>query len=227
MRRNIPKHIAITMDGNRRWARQNKLPEIWGHRRGIEALIEIVEAAVTLGVSYITVYTLSSENFQNRSKEEIGELLKLIGEGLSKHLPRLKKYGVRLEFIGDVSRFPKATQILLAKAKADLSGGRNGLLTIALNYGGRQEIVRAATRLREKKLAFTEKNFTEELFTSGMPDPDILIRTGGARRLSNFLLWQLSYTELYFTDTLWPDFSRKELQKSIKFFQSAKKNHGA
>ena len=226
MKRNIPNHIAIIMDGNRRWARKNKLSEIWGHRQGIEALIEIVEEAVIMKVSFITVYTLSSENFQNRSKTGIGDLLKLIGEGFSKHLPRLKKYGVKLEFIGDIKKLPKSTRILIGKAKMDLSEGKNCLLTIALNYGGRQEIVQAADRLRKKGLPITEGKFSKELSGASSPDPDILIRTGGAKRLSNFLLWQLSYTELYFTDTLWPDFTRRDLHKAMKFLKSSKKNYG-
>ena len=222
-----PNHIAIIMDGNRRWARKNKLSEIWGHRQGTEALIEIVEEAVNLKVGFITVHTLSSENFRNRSKTEIQDLFKLIGEGFSKHLPRLKKHGVRLEFIGNLKELPKSTQVLVSKAKRDLSGGKRCLLTIALNYGGRQEIVRVADRLREKGALITEWKFSRELFTAGSPDPDILIRTGGAKRLSNFLLWQLSYTELYFTDTLWPDFDRKELRKAVKFLQTSKRNFGA
>lgn len=221
-----PKHIAIIMDGNRRWAKLRGAPEIESHRQGVESIIKTVEAAGSLGIKYLTVYALSSENYQSRSKEEIKGLLQLLKEGFSKHLPRLKKNGVKLDFIGEVSKLPKSTQILIDKAKRELSDGKKGVLIIALNYGGRAEIVHAAKKLKEKRLAFSEKNFSGELFTSSIPDPDLLIRTGGQRRISNFLLWQLSYTELYFTDTLWPDFGRKELRKALDEFNLRKRNFG-
>src|SRR3989344_585973 len=200
MQGKLPKHVAIIMDGNRRWAKEQKLPAIEGHRKGVESLVKTVELAGELGIKYLTVYALSSENFQSRSKEELSGLLQLLKEGFSKYLPRLKKNG--------------------------LSPGKKGVLVVALNYSSRTEILQAAKKLKEKSLEYSEKNFTAGLYTSSTPDPGLLIRTGGQKRLSNFLLWQLSYSELYFTDTLWPDFDKKDFYKAISYFQSAKRNFG-
>src|SRR3989344_1719719 len=226
MQGKLPKHVAIIMDGNRRWAKEQKLPAIEGHRKGVESLVKTVELAGELGIKYLTVYALSSENFQSRSKEELSGLLQLLKEGFSKYLPRLKKNGVRLNFIGEVNKLPRSTQILIGRAKKELSPGKKGVLVVALNYSSRTEILQAAKKLKEKSLEYSEKNFTAGLYTSSTPDPGLLIRTGGQKRLSNFLLWQLSYSELYFTDTLWPAFDKKDFYKAISYFQSAKRNFG-
>ncbi len=222
-----PKHIAIIMDGNRRWARRNRVAEIEGHRKGVEALLKTVEEVGKLGIKYLTVYALSSENYENRSREEIKGLLQLLKEGYNRHLPRLKKEGVRLDFIGDLEKLPKPTKFIINKAKVELADGKKSVLNLAINYGSRGEIVGAAKRLAEKNLKFLEKTFEKELYTSGIPDPDLLIRTGGVRRLSNFLLWQISYAELFFTDNLWPDFDRNELLRAIEYFRLQKRNFGA
>ncbi len=226
MKQNLPKHIAIIMDGNRRWAKLHNLPEIEGHRGGVETLMETVEDVGALGIKYLSVYALSSENLKSRSKEEIKALLKILKTGFSKYLPRLKKNGVRLSFIGDMRGLPVATQLIIEKAQRDLSLGKKGDLVVALNYSGRNEIVNAARKLSKTKKEISEENIQKELYTSNFPDPDLMIRTGGQRRLSNFLLWQLAYTEIYFTDSLWPDFNKKELTKAISFFQSTRRNFG-
>lgn len=212
------------MDGNRRWAESRGLKEVEGHRKGMETLVSTVEEAVKLGVKNVTVYALSSENLKERSKGEIKDLLILIKEGYKKYLPRLKKEGIGVNFIGDIEKLPMTTKLLIRKVEVALVNGKGGKINIALNYGGREEIIRASESLSKKRI--TEEEFVDSLYTKGIPDPDLLIRTGGRKRLSNFLLWQLSYTELYFTDTLWPDFDKEEFKKAIKFFTDTKRNFG-
>lgn len=212
------------MDGNRRWAESRGLKEVEGHRKGMETLVSTVEEAVKLGVKNVTVYALSSENLKERSKGEIKDLLILIKEGYKKYLPRLKKEGIGVNFIGDIEKLPRMTKLLIRKVEVALVNGKGGKINIALNYGGREEIIRASESLSKKRI--TEEEFVDSLYTKGIPDPDLLIRTGGRKRLSNFLLWQLSYTELYFTDTLWPDFDKEEFKKAIKFFTDTKRNFG-
>jgi undecaprenyl diphosphate synthase len=223
----LPKHIAIIMDGNRRWAKLRGLPELDGHRKGVEALIETVEEAGNLGVKYLTVFALSTENYKSRSDKEIKGLLKLLGEGAKKHIPRLKKEGVRLNCFGDLKSLPIPTQVIIKKVTKELAGGNKGILSIAINYGGRDELLRAAEKVAKKDSKFTEREFEDKLYTSGLPDPDLVIRTGGQKRMSNFLLWQISYSELYFTDTLWPDFRKNELKKAIDDFKLRKRNFGS
>ncbi|OGY27019.1 MAG: di-trans,poly-cis-decaprenylcistransferase [Candidatus Woykebacteria bacterium RBG_16_43_9] len=226
MARKIPKHVAIIMDGNRRWAQQHDRPFVEGHRKGVDALVRIVEAARGLGIKYLTFYALSTENYQNRPKGEIKLLLKLIEEGLGKYVPRLKKEGAKLRVIGNTKALPVVTQFAIKQAEKQLSSGKEIILNLAINYGGRREILMAAKNLAEKNLNFTEEEFEKALFTYSTPDPEIIIRTGGRTRLSNFLIWQGAYSELYFTDTLWPDFGAKELQKALKGFSERERNFG-
>ena len=222
----VPKHVAIIMDGNRRWAQEHGLPAIEGHRKGVDALVGTVEAARELGIKYLTFYALSTENYQNRPKDEIRTLLKLIEEGLREYIPRLKKEGAKLKVLGDKKALPIATQLAIKQAEKQLSSGKRIILNLAINYGGRREILMAAKRLAEKNLNLTEEEFEKALFTHGIPDPEIIIRTGGRTRLSNFLIWQGAYSELYFTDTLWPDFGAKELQKALKDLNERERNFG-
>ena len=222
----VPKHVAIIMDGNRRWAQEHGLPAIEGHRKGVDALVGTVEAARELGIKYLTFYALSTENYQNRPKDEIRTLLKLIEEGLREYIPRLKKEGAKLKVLGDKKALPIATQLAIKQAEKQLSSGKRIILNLAINYGGRREILMAVKRLAEKNLNLTEEEFERALFTHGIPDPEIIIRTGGRTRLSNFLIWQGAYSELYFTDTLWPDFGAKELQKALKGFDERERNFG-
>jgi undecaprenyl diphosphate synthase len=226
MKKMVPSHVAIIMDGNRRWAKKRRLPPMEGHKKGTDALVSTVEAAVEFGIRYLTVYALSTENYKSRSEEEIKTLLGLIKSGLNKQLGRLKKEGVRLNCFGDLKGLPFATQKIVNYTEKELSKGGRIVVNIALNYGARDEIIQAARKLAEQNLEFKEDNFRKQLYTSGIPDPDLVIRTGGAKRLSNFLLWQVSYSEFYFTDTLWPDFDKRQLQKAIEKFRLSKRNFG-
>ena len=226
MKNNFPNHIAIIMDGNRRWAKNHRLTELEGHRKGVDRLINTVEEANELGVKYVTVYAISTENYKERSREEIGGLLYLLKEGYEKHRQRLKKNGIKLNFIGTIEKLPKASRFVINKAKKELHQGNKGELTIAINYGGREEIVKAAQKVTDNNDPFSEASLKSNLYTANLPDPDLLIRTGGNKRLSNFLLWQLSYTEIYFTDCLWPDFDQDQLRKAIVYYKSAKRNFG-
>lgn len=214
------------MDGNRRWAKKNNVSELEGHKAGMDALVKIVEEAGKSGVNYLTVYALSSENYKSRSPEEIDGLLSLLTEGAKVHLSRLKSQGVKLRVIGAIESLPGPTRIVIKKLEKDLKDGRGPMLNVALNYGSRNEIVSAAKKLSMTRSDFTEDNFEMGLYTAAIPDPDLLIRTGGEKRLSNFLLWQVSYTELYFTDILWPDFDDTELNKAIEDFKQRKRNFG-
>ncbi|MCH7541471.1 di-trans,poly-cis-decaprenylcistransferase [Patescibacteria group bacterium] len=226
MKKNIPKHVALIMDGNRRWAKMHDMATIEGHRKGIDALIRTVEEANRIGIKYVTFYALSSENFQNRPKVEVRELLKLIGEGIRRHIPRLKKEGVRLNVFGNLEALPISTRFVIKQVLKQLAGGKGVVVNIAINYGGRDEIIKAAQNLQDKKLKITKKGFEKALYTAGIPDPDIIIRTGGQKRLSNFLIWQAAYSEFYFTDTLWPDFGMKGFQKALDGFNQKKRNFG-
>ena len=214
------------MDGNRRWAKAHGKRDIEGHRKGVDTLMVIVEAAGAIGIKYLTVYALSSENYETRSKEEIGGLLNLINYGIKEYLPRLKKEGVRVNFLGDIQGLPVATRLVVGRIRRYLSSNKRLVLNIAINYGSRKEILRAAEGLAKKGKEFNEENFEEELYTAGIPDPDLVIRTGGQKRVSNFLLWQISYSELYFSDILWPDFNKKELDKALLDYSVRKRNFG-
>jgi undecaprenyl diphosphate synthase len=209
------------MDGNGRWARQRDLPRIEGHRAGAETVRRVVEACSELGVEYLTLYAFSTENWQ-RPKNEVRQLMQLLRQFLKDRLKDLNKYEIRLNAIGQLERLPKLVQSELKKVIAKTQHHRKGTLTLALSYGARDEMI-AATRQLAKAVAAGELNADEidaaaisaRLYTHDLPDPDLLIRTSGELRISNFMLWQLSYTELWFTDTLWPDFSADEFRAAI------------
>src|SRR3990172_853616 len=226
MKNYLPSHIAIIMDGNRRWAKVHGKRAIEGHRQGVDALMGVVEAAGVLEIKYLTVYALSSENYENRSKEEISGLLNLINYGIKEYLPRLKKEGVRVNFLGDIQGLPVATRLVVGRIRSQLSNNKRLVLNIAINYGSRKEILRAAKLLAKKEKEFNLENFEKELYTADIPDPDLVIRTGGQKRVSNFLLWQISYSEFYFSDILWPDFNKKELDKALLDYRIRKRNFG-
>jgi len=227
MEKVIPKHVAIIMDGNRRWAKAHDKKTLDGHRKGVDALMSVVEAAGRLGVEHITVYALSTENYETRSKEEISGILRLINYGVKEYLPRLKKEKVRVNFIGDINKLPTATRLIVEHVRKQLFRNKRVYLNIAINYGSRKEILKAAEVLAVRgEKYFTESNLEKELYTDGIPDPDLVIRTGGQKRISNFLLWQISYAELYFTDVLWPDFDKNELIKAIQEYSRRKRNFG-
>lgn len=225
----IPKHIAIIMDGNGRWAKQRLLPRIAGHRRGVETLREVIKASIELGVEYLTLFAFSSENWR-RPPEEISLLMQLFLRALEQEVAKLHANDIRFKVIGDVSRFEPKIVELIRDAEALTLNNQRLTLTIAANYGGRWDILEALRRLLvdspEKSASVSEEELAPYLSTSELPEPDFFIRTGGEQRISNFLLWQLAYTELYFTDTLWPDFNAKALHQAVLSFQQRERRFG-
>jgi len=222
------QHLAIIMDGNRRWAKAKGLPTMKGHTEGAETLRKITEAAGNLGIPYLTFYALSTENLKGRSPEELKHLFSLM-EKMKKYLKDFKKNEVQMRLIGDIKKLPLTTRTVLQSIVKETKNYKKLVLTVAVNYGGRDEIVRATKKLIEKKLQPSEINeevFQKALDTKDIPDVDLMIRTGGDQRLSNYLPWQTTYAELYFTPTYWPEFSEKDLKKAIDWFQEQKRNKG-
>ncbi len=219
-------HIAIIPDGNRRWAHREGLPAIAGHKAGAEKLQEVCSWARERGIRYLTFYGLSTENW-NRSQEEIGYLTRLIEEKLLEWSKTAKKEPVRIKFIGERGRFSENIQKQLAAIERETEAHDSFTLVLALSYGGRAEIISAIKSLAAEELKqLTEETFGNYLWTAGIPDPDLVLRTGGFTRLSNFLLWQSAYSELYFTPTLWPDLTREEFDKAVNFFLETKRKFG-
>ena len=228
----IPRHIAIVMDGNGRWAKAKYRPRLFGHHQGVEAVRDIVKMCNNIGVGCLTLFAFSSENW-NRPKDEVSGLMKLFMMALEKEARSLAKNGVQLEFIGDRSAFSDVLQKKIAQVEELTSKGTGLRLLIAANYGGRWDIVQAAQKMAlalskdaDSASSYDEAAFGQFVSTQHIPDPDLFIRTGGERRISNFLLWQLAYTELYFTDVLWPDFNKEELQLAIDDFSSRQRRFG-
>ena len=222
----LPAHIAIIMDGNGRWAKKRHLPRLLGHREGTKSVRDVVEGAGAVGVQVLTLYAFSTENWA-RPSTEISGLMRLLKQTLKSEEPRLNRNGVRLETIGDISRLPGDVQEQIRKTKAILSGNTGLRLVLALNYGGRQEIVEAFNALAAGgHTAVTEEMIAGHLQTAGVPDPDLLIRTSGEHRVSNFLLWQIAYSELYFTPVLWPEFRRAHLYQAILDYQARHRRFG-
>jgi len=219
------KHLALILDGNRRWAKKNGLPAIKGHQEGLVALERIVKAAIKRGIKYITAYSFSTENW-GRSKTEVGILVKLFGYAVKKYTDTLDKNGLQLRIIGRLNDFPKSIKSSFDKSIYRLKNNKQGVLTIALSYGGRDEILRAIRKSKNAKGKIDEKTFSLFLDTADLPDPDLIIRTGGVRRLSGFLPWQSIYSELYFTKTLWPDFNSRHLDLALRNFKKRKRNFG-
>jgi undecaprenyl diphosphate synthase len=226
----LPQHIAVIMDGNGRWAKKRRLPRIAGHRAGIRAVRQVVEACARLGVPYLTLYAFSIENWK-RPHTEVRLLMGLLREYLKKEIKTLNEQNIRLGVIGRIGELPKAVQRDLQVA-LDKTRDNNGLrLTLALNYGARAELVDAvrdlAARLaHDGDLKIDEASLGQCLYTGGMPDPDLLIRTSGELRLSNFLLWQVAYAEIWVTDTLWPDFTQNHLFQAIIDYQKRERRYG-
>lgn len=228
----IPRHVAIAMDGNRRWAKKRFLPAVAGHWKGADALMRTVRAASSLGIKVLTVYSFSTENW-NRSPDEVHELMHLFKVYLKRQRESMIKEGVRLGAIGDISRFPQEVQEVLQESKEATAGGDKIELVLALNYGGRDELKRAVVALVEdvekgriSKNEVSESLIARYLDTAAWGDPDLLIRTSGEYRLSNFLLWQLSYAEVYFTQTLWPDFKPRDLLAAVLDYQQRSRRLG-
>lgn len=228
----IPTHLAIIMDGNGRWAEQRSLPRILGHRKGVETVQAVVDECLKLGVRYLTLYAFSSENW-GRPQEEVEALMGLLGTFLKKELPQLQKQGIRLVAIGELDRLPESVSKILTDIIKKTSGNDRMVLNLALSYGSRNELARAVQSLGravdEGKLLvedITEEAIDKALDTSALPDPDLVIRTSGEMRISNFLLWQLAYAELYFTDAFWPDFSRELLLQAIEEYSNRQRRFG-
>ena len=228
----VPEHIAIIMDGNGRWATAQDLPRIEGHRHGVASVRRIVEECARLGIGQLTLYCLSSENWK-RPEEEVSVLMELFNLVLNSEAKRLHKNGVRLKVIGDVSAFDDKLVEKIRKAEAMTADNKDLVLNIAANYGGRWDIVNAAKTLAEQVKAgeievadINEQAFTRETSTADLPELDLLIRTGGEHRISNFLLWQCAYAELYFTDVLWPDFNEDVFQLAVDDFNVRQRRFG-
>ncbi len=228
----VPQHIAIIMDGNGRWAKQKGMPRVLGHRSGVKSVREVTEAAGEIGVKYLTLYAFSTENW-NRPPAEVTALMGLLVETIRGEIRDLNKNGVRLMAIGDLEALPPASYKALLEGIEETKNNDRLTLVLALNYSAKWELLRAARLLAEQAAAGTlrpqdidEKVFESALSTQGIPDPELLIRTSGETRISNFLLWQIAYAELYFTPVFWPDFGKKELFEAILSYQRRERRFG-
>ena len=226
----LPQHIAVIMDGNGRWAKRRRLPRIAGHRAGIRAVRQAVEACARLGVPYLTLYAFSVENWK-RPHTEVKLLMGLLREYLKKEIGELNRQNVRLGVIGRIAELPAPVQRDLRGALEETRGNSGLRLTLALNYGARAELIDAARSLVERQqlngsMTIDETTFSQHLYTRDLPDPDLLIRTSGEMRLSNFLLWQVAYSEIWVTDTLWPDFTQLDFFRAILDFQKRERRYG-
>jgi undecaprenyl diphosphate synthase len=227
--RAIPRHIAIIMDGNGRWAKQRMLPRVAGHRKGVEAVRATVRRCVELGVEYLTLFAFSSENWR-RPADEVSILMQLFVRALEQEVAKLDTNGIRFRVVGDISRFEKRIRDLIAAGEGRTAGNDRLTLTVAANYGGRWDIAQAVQKLivadPTAARGFTPEALDPYLAMAYAPEPDLFIRTGGEQRISNFLLWQLAYTELHFTDVLWPDFDAQALGTAIASYQQRERRFG-
>ena len=230
--KDIPQHVAIIMDGNRRWARQRGLPSLLGHRQGVKSIENVLKAAQESGVKILTLYAFSTENWK-RPKKEVDVLMGLLEEYIDKECQRLMNNNIRLTTIGKIDKFPPRLYNKIEKVKKLTENNSGLILNLALNYGARSEIIEAVCRIAEEvkneKLEsadISEELFSKYLYTAGLPDPDLLIRTSGELRLSNFLLWQVSYSEIYITKKYWPDFTKSEFKKAIDAYRRRSRRLG-
>ncbi len=228
----VPRHIAIIMDGNGRWAKARGLPRTAGHRQGVEAVRRTIRGALDLGVEYVTLFSFSSENW-GRPIDEVSDLMGLMRRYLRSETAELSEQGVRVRVIGERERLPRDIAEMINQLELQTRENTRLNLVVALSYGGRAELAQAAQRIAQavKDGQFSAEEVSEEtvarfLFTEGIPDPDLLIRTSGEKRISNFLLWQLAYSELMFVDTLWPDFGKEELESAIAEFRQRDRRYG-
>ena len=227
----MPIHIAVIMDGNGRWAKKKLLPRLIGHNKGLDSVKKIIEFSIKYKIKALTLYAFSTENWKRPIKEVEG-LLKLFSQSISKESKKIHSNNIRLKFIGNVSILSKKLQEKIKKIENETSRNTSLILNIALNYGGRLDIVNSVntfykTKTKTKIIKITEKNITNGLYTKGQPDVDLLIRTGGEQRISNFLLWQIAYAELYFSKKLWPDFNEKVFVDALYFFQNTERKFGS
>jgi undecaprenyl diphosphate synthase len=225
---NLPKHIAITMDGNGRWAKSKGKLRIFGHKNGVKSVRDTVEGAAEIGIEYLTLYAFSSENW-NRPEREVNALMTLLVSAINKETKTLMDNNIRLSTIGDINKLPLKAQKELQEAIIKTKDNTRMTLVLALSYSGREEIINAVKNIikdGKKPEEINEDTFQQYLTTKSVPDPELLIRTSGEYRISNFLLWQIAYSELYFTDTLWPDFRRADLYKAILNYQNRERRFG-
>ena len=220
------KHIAIIMDGNGRWGIQNKNSRNLGHRAGLNTIESIIDETLKQKISYLTLYTFSTENWK-RPQKEISYLFNLLENFLLNKIEKLTEKNIKLKIIGNQKKFSIKLRKLLIKSEKKTSLNSSLQINLALNYGSKEEILNAIKKINKKNKIITEKNISDNLYTKGLPDPDILIRTGNTKRLSNFLLWQIAYTEIFFEKKLWPDFTNNDYKKIINNFKYLKRNFGA
>ena len=221
----VPHHIAIVMDGNGRWAKKRFLPRIAGHKQGVDALSDCVKACLGRGVRVLTVFAFSSENW-NRPSDEVSGLMDLLVLALAKQVPRLNANGVQLHFIGDRQRLSRKVQAGLLEAEFNTAGNQRLIFNVCFNYGGRWDIAQAAQKLASRGEAITEQSLDQAMALAHVPDPDLLIRTGGELRISNFMLWQAAYSELYFSAKLWPEFDEATLDEAIAAYSARERRFG-
>lgn len=221
----IPHHIAIVMDGNGRWAKQRYLPRLAGHKKGVDALRDCVKHCHDRGVGVLTVFAFSSENW-NRPAEEVTGLMSLLSLALQREVPKLHEDGIRFRLVGDVSGFDEAIQQKIAQAQTLTANNTKFTLNVCFNYGGRWDMTQAAQRVVQQGLPLTEANLRGAMALSHVPDPDLIIRTGAETRLSNFLLWQAAYAELFFSDVLWPEFDAQALDAALADYASRQRRFG-
>jgi undecaprenyl diphosphate synthase len=222
------QHIVFIIDGNRRWAKKRGKPSFFGHRAGGKNVEKITTQCLNRGIPYITFWVLSTENVKERSKQELSFLYKMIGE-LPKNITKLDKQGVRINIVGDLSGIPAAAQKSLQMVVAKTAKNKKATVTLAVNYGGRDELLRAIRKIKDAPIPaqeISEQTISQFLDTKGLPDPDMIVRTGGKVRLSGIFPWQCVYSEFYFTEVLWPDFDEQELLKAFQYFQSVQRNFG-
>ena len=220
-----PKHVAIIMDGNGRWGLKNKKSRNLGHKSGLKKVEKIIKSSIKNNIKYLTLYAFSTENWK-RPKIEIQFLLNLLESFLKEKIDKLVKNGVKLKIIGDLKKFPKKIQSSLKSAQTKADKNKKLLLILALNYGSKNELVNAIRKIKEKKMKINKSSVTKSLYTKGIPNPDLLIRTGNTNRLSNFLLWQLSYSEIFFVKKMWPDFNERDYKNVLDKFKKIKRNFG-
>jgi undecaprenyl diphosphate synthase len=231
-RSNIPEHIAIIMDGNGRWAKKQGKPRVFGHKNGVKAVREVTEGCAELGINYLTLYAFSTENW-NRPKIEVTALMTLLVETIKSEVKTLNKNNIRLETIGNTAALPEKSKKALRNAKAETKDNTGLCLILALNYSAKWDIMQAVKSIAQKVEnqslhadSITESDFESALSTKNIPDPELLIRTSGESRISNFLLWEIAYSELFFTPVLWPDFTKEHLAKAIVDFQNRERRFG-
>ena len=220
------KHVAIIMDGNGRWGIKHKKSRNAGHKTGLYTVEVIIKECLVQNIKYLTLYTFSTENWK-RPKEEINYLFDLLNSFLTNKIDELKKKEIKVKFIGEIKKLPNNLKKIIKSSEKTTSNNKLLQINVALNYGSKNEIIKSLKFINKKKISINETNITKNLFTKNIPDPDILIRTGNTKRLSNFMLWQLAYTEIFFEKKLWPDFKGSDFKKILKRFRSIKRNFGS